>query len=315
MIKKFNYNGPLRNRMRLYMEGEGDGGGGDGDGADWRAALPEDMRGSDALKDVADVPSLAKQFVDQQAYLGNAIRIPGDDASAEDRKAFNDKLSQRVPELVMSPTDEASTLALMKNLGMPDAADGYKVEMPEGLNMPEDRMAQIKDMAHQAGLTATQFEQFAGKVMAMDAALLGEMGAKLEAGISELKGEWGAAYDQNVAAALNVAEQSGAPADLVEAIKNNGANQATLKWLHGLSTTAKEGQHFNKSDGADNILAPAEANAQVDEIMRNKEHPYWRSSDPGHKAAVDKVLELMKLANPGAGTDMNALRAGPMGSP
>ena len=50
------------------------------DTADWRASLPEDIRGAKALESVKDVDSLAKQFLDAQSHIGNSIRITSEEA-------------------------------------------------------------------------------------------------------------------------------------------------------------------------------------------------------------------------------------------
>jgi len=58
-----------------------------------------------------------------------------------------------------------------------------------------------------------------------------------------------------------------------------------------------------------NVVAPIEAQERLNEILSNKEHPYWVAQDPAHQQAVDKVVELTKQAHPKMSTDVNDLRS------
>lgn len=85
---------------------------------------------------VKGVDDLAKTAHEQSKLLGNAIRVPGKDATPEEREAFLNKL------------------------GRPEKVDGYEFKPPE--NLPEtlpydgERAASFKGLAHQIGLTQTQ---------------------------------------------------------------------------------------------------------------------------------------------------------------
>ena len=52
-------------------------------------------------------------------------------------------------------------------------------------------------------------------------------------------------------------------------------------------------------------MTPQEAQAKIDEIYANKEHPFHR----GDKVAMKRMLELVAAANPGSSTDISELRA------
>lgn len=85
------------------------------------------------VKSVAD---LAKQARSQASLLGNAIRIPGKNATEEEQNAFLNKL------------------------GRPENADGYEfampAELPEGLPYDGERASAFKQMAHKVGLRPEQ---------------------------------------------------------------------------------------------------------------------------------------------------------------
>jgi hypothetical protein len=103
---------------------------------DWRASLPDDLRGHPSLADVKDVGGLAKRFVDTKAMVGDAVKIPGPEATPEQWAAYH------------------------KRIGVPDSPDKYEIKLAE---MPKDHpgwvpesVAAFKGAAHQAGLTPQQ---------------------------------------------------------------------------------------------------------------------------------------------------------------
>lgn len=84
-------------------------------------------------KDVADVVKIAHE---QSKLLGNAIRVPGENATDEERSEFLDKL------------------------GRPKEATGYEFtppkELPPELPYDAERATSFKGLAHNIGLTKTQ---------------------------------------------------------------------------------------------------------------------------------------------------------------
>ena len=73
----------------------------------WKDDLNEEYKGSPAFKDIGDdINDLAKNYLDAQSHLGNAIRIPSKEASEDDVKAFHTRLVEKVPGLIPTPTSE-----------------------------------------------------------------------------------------------------------------------------------------------------------------------------------------------------------------
>jgi hypothetical protein len=79
-----------------------------------------------------DVDSLAKSYQELQSRMGNSVRIPNADSSAEEVSLFYQKM------------------------GMPESPEGYTVG--EGM---EEMLEGFKPMAHSANLTQRQFDHFA----------------------------------------------------------------------------------------------------------------------------------------------------------
>ncbi len=286
----------LRHALRDKVGDDGAG----GEGASWRDTLPEDMRNNPSLLTTKDVPSLAKQFIDQQAHLGNSIRVPSADAGPEDRKAFHEKLIAKVPGLILRPdmTNAESLEAFHRMVGRPDKPEEY--ELVEGLT-DNDYTNLLRTAAHKQGLNKTQFKELVSifPAIAKEAAKAAEKQAfdNKEA----VTKEWGAATAKNTAIAASVAEKTGAPPELVKAISEGNAGLPTLKWLHSLAAHfGGEGKHFAGVSGTPAPMTPAEATARIAEVRNNRQHPVWNARDPLHAQAVLDWAELHRFVKPTA---------------
>lgn len=300
-------------------DGGGDKGGGDKGGAEqevanWRDGLSDDLKGSSALADVKDIASLAQQFVDQQSYLGNAIRVPSEDASIEDKQKFYDKVQKHAPNLMPRPEagNEEQMNAVLSALGRPDEATGYEnVDVPDGITFSEDRMTAFKDMAHKHGLTKDQFNGMLKDVLGMDATAQQSMDEAVVTSRQAIEKEWGAVFKDREAQAIAAAEATGAPEAIIQMAKEGKIGGDTLKWMHSLAVKIGGGEgNFNKDDGnGSGRMTPSEAESQISDIMNNRAHPYWDSHHPENKAAIAKMLKLAAFADPSAATDFDQLRS------
>jgi len=299
----------LRNWIRVYREENGgDGGdlGGQGGTPTFADSLPEDLRGNESLANFKDVGGLAKSFVEMKSMQGSSIRIPSEDASEDDRKAFNEKLISQMPNLMYKPDFDNAEQAeeFYATLGKPSEATAYGMPEVEGIEMPEERGKFLQEVAHKANLTKAQFDVIMEATLQADVAA----GAEAEASAAEeakaLKSEWGMAFEERKNNVARIAEHTGAPDRLIEAIKDDLAGVDTMQWLHKLSGMIQgEGSNFNDDDTGSSPdsgkVAPAEARAKISEINNNKAHPYWNPADPAHKDAMDKMLELQRAAAAG----------------
>lgn len=310
----------IRNMLlKYYNEAGADGAGGGGQGGgetatetttttetatDWRASLPDDLKASESLKSVKDIASLAKQFVDQQSYLGNAIRVPSEHASEADKKAFYDKLVKHAPDLIPRPNrdDPESMNAVLAALGRPDDKSLYEAPevAPELKNfVPDERIEAFRDIAHRYGLTKDQFKGVMADVLAADAQIIQGQQTALNESRAALHKEWGAVFEERTAQALKLAESTGAPAAFVDAIKTGAVNGEALKWLHSLSSRMGDKLNIVNDENNSGKMTPGEAQSRISEIMGNRKHPYWDSHHPDHKRALDTVVELGRLADAG----------------
>lgn len=176
--------------------------------ADPFADLPGDTREWLKKREVKDPLAAAKLAHDQAKLLGNAIRVPGKNATEEERNEFLNKL------------------------GRPAEAGGYEFKVPKDLpeEMPYDaeRAGRFRDAAHKMGLSQ---EQAAGLHDWFASEMLGEFktsGEKQMAqAVERAKAEtdklvklWGPLDGQTARANLELADRfinlAGGPAALAE---------------------------------------------------------------------------------------------------
>ena len=286
--------------------------GGTGDEGKWKESLPEGVKDWDEVKNSTE-DSFWEQMINMRSRMGQSIRIPGEDASKEDKAAFDTRLMEKVPTLMHKPdTDDSDVMNdFYTQMGRPTEAKSYSVPeltAPDGIVLQEGLADSFKDIAFKHGLSQKQYE---GVVKDYSDSTVIQAQSELGQHQDEMKGlndEWGMKYDGNMekAEAIRVKYFS----DVVPNLNIAGA--ATVKAFSDIA------DRFGK-EGADglieatrehtNYVAPAEASDRLNEILSNKEHAYWNAHDPAHSQAVEKVLKLTKMANPSMSTDINDLKS------
>ena len=296
----------------------GDGGNTGGDGGDWRSNLPDSLvsapyfRGADSLEAaIADITRAAET-------AGTSLRIPGPDASDEARAEFYDRIVEKAPGVMRKPDilDDTSVNAVLRDLGLPAEASEYTYEVDERLNMSDERVGELKAMAHEAGLTKNQFDKFMGKLTERDLGDLNAMIADRDKGLGELKGEWGAAYEQRMGKVAKVLDMIDAPDALREMFQEGQLSAADLRMFYNVADRLSGGEGGQvagqgKSEPAP-VLTPHEATLQLAEL----EHKLIGKNLPAdqQQALMKRRFELMQLAHPDSSTDDSMLRRSIYGS-
>lgn len=268
--------------------------------ADWRTALPEDLRESPALKDVKDVAGLAKRFVDTQARVGASIYVPKD-ATPEQRTAALGRVREVFPDLVEIPKDpekrKEAEAAYWDLLGRPKDEAGYKVDgvqFEEGVSFTPEELAAARKQAKEDGLTAAQFAAQLNRAGQARAAALKAQKA-LNA---ELRAEFGAAYDDRMKTIAAVAEATGAPQSLREAIAKGQVDKGTAVYLLNiqkqLGTETRE--ITTQKRGASGLMTPTEAEAEIPLVISKLSDP--KTSADEKKRLSDRLVQLERYASP-----------------
>ena len=132
--------------------------------ADWKAALPDDLREHPSIAGMQDVASLAKSMVHAQSMVGaDKIAVPGKWADDEDWSQVYDKL------------------------GRPASAEEYglKFEVPDGEADPA-LTGWFAETAHKIGLNTKQAQQLADSYIELTGGM-GQPEVDLEAAKAEAR--------------------------------------------------------------------------------------------------------------------------------
>jgi hypothetical protein len=264
----------------------------------WRDELPEDIRESTTLADIEDVSSMAKQFIDQSKFLGNSIRLPGEDATPEARAEFRKKLMDKSSGLMEVPNleDAEAMETVFTSLGRPEKADGYEKPEIDGAAFDKARFKRLSEAAHKAGISKKQFKDVMGEILTADAELVGSANTTRETDMAELRTDWGPAYEGKLQKAAKLAELTNAPAGLVKAISAGKVDAATLKWLDGLGASlgGETAELINQGIGGETGMTKSEARERSQEILETLTK--MQQSDPRYQELLQKRMALMKIA-------------------
>lgn len=266
-------------------------------GVDWRenvkSVAPDYVAEWDEFKNADSPEKFFDQLKNHRSMIGQSIRIPTGEAGAEQMNEFYNKIQTKVPGLMRTPNpDDADQVRnTFSKLGMPDSADGYDDFENSGIDA--ETMGTYRALAHEAGLTKSQFKKFIANLSERTKTSIESAESARAEDVAGLRGEWGAAFEQRAGICAKVAQRTGAPQALCDAVAKGEADAKTMKWLYSLSTQLG-GERMNFIQDDPNVPTPAEVEGQIADIMSNRQHPYWLANHPAHKQAVDKMLALRR---------------------
>lgn len=246
---------------------------------DWRAMIPDEIRAHQSLQHIPDIGALAKSYVHAQQMIGaDKVAIPG-------KYATDDDWSQ-----------------VYNRLGRPEAPDMYELDVPPDLSN-DGGLDWYKQIAHEAGLNPAQaqrifdaYNQYADSISQEGTVDAEAFRAQTE---SELRREYGQAFDDKMNLAVGVLDEFGAT-ELAEIQLSDGTmlgdNPAVVKLF------AEIGSFINERVGEDSVIGvktsggvtPDEARAQLSEVTAPNS-PYWDARHPEHHAYVERALRIQEM--------------------
>jgi hypothetical protein len=245
---------------------------------DWKASLSDELKADKSLENIKDIESLAKSYVHAQKMVGgDKIPVPNKFATEDDWKAVYEKL------------------------GRPETPDGYKYNLGEETNINEEALKVFSDQAHKLGLLPSQAEgvvKFYNDMVAKDedSAETTAVAAREQAQ-SDLKKEWGAAYDHNLTRAASVAKQV-VDADFLNTHLEDGSkigdHPMMIKAFAALADKMGEDNIVQASGPA--YMTPNQIEKQIGELTQSGS-AYWDKNHPNHQIAVEEVLALREQKN------------------
>lgn len=240
---------------------------------DWRTSIPAELRTEKSLENVKDLPTLVKNYVEAQKYIGGAIRIPGENAKPEEWKAFNAKL------------------------GVPEKVEDYKITrpiLPEHVGWNDDLHGKILNVAHTAGLNTKQAKKLVEGLSEVVSSTTKDPQKVLEENKTELTKRWGDNFGRNLILATRGAEHLGGE-KLLKALERTGAGMDpdVLEALSSFGSGLLEQGLIKNEDTRLETVADAEA--KIAAIKGDAKHAYWDGAHPNHDAAVQEYRRLLQV--------------------
>ena len=243
---------------------------------DWKANLSDEIRADKSLENINDIESLAKSYVHAQKLVGSdKIPVPNKHATEKDWDAVYEKL------------------------GRPKTAEEYKFNLPEDQKVDEAALKNFFTQAHKLGLLPGQAEgmvKFYNEMIGNELAQADSLASsQREKAITELKTEWGPAYDQKLQQANNVVSsvfpQGFMNTNLADGTKL-GDHPAVIKAFADLA--GKMGEDNIVQASGPTHMTPKQLDKEI-ATLQAPGSAYWDKNHPGHDAAVEEVKELFKL--------------------
>jgi hypothetical protein len=243
---------------------------------------------------------LENGYRELEAFRGNSVRIPSQEAGPDDWAAFDEQLS-KVEGVVRIPdgSDPDALNNFYQRLGAPADPNGYQFDPIEGFNADPEDLGAFAAAAHANHLTREQaqgmFKYLAGGLAESEQ----EATQALNESMGELQGQWGKAFEHNFqiaqAAAKQLEDRLPGISDHLGSMTTENFNPNDVRLLYEMAQLLGETGAID-AGRAPGIMTPDEAMLQAQEIRDNPDHPYNNELDPAHQSAQRKMADLYKIA-------------------
>jgi hypothetical protein len=241
----------------------------------WKSALPEDIKEDPSLGPIESVENLAKSYVSAQRMIGkDRIVVPGQYATDDDWK--NNVFSK---------------------LGLPEKVDDYSIETG-GQEFDENFFKGFKESAHEAGILPNQaqklFNWYNEEAHRQGEEYTKQAQSKVDQAVNGLKTEWGKEYDNKVRSAQTAVNHF-----TDESFKTYLDDSGLGNHPELIKTFAKIGETLSEDtfqgEGPVQLgRTPSDAQAEINTVMADPNHPYHQKGHPNHEAAVADVQRLFQ---------------------
>lgn len=246
--------------------------------SDWRSSLPKELQEDATIKKFSDVSTLAKSYLNAQKLIG----------------------ADKIPVPTKHTTDEEWN-NIYKRLGLPEKPEDYAVKFKEGVSVDDKFSKDFKDTAYKLGVLPKQAQAladwFSDINLGSEQSVKAEMDKKFQAGVAELKKEWGNSYELQVARANKAANDLGGK-ELVDYFNSTGlgGDKNIVKFLAKVGESLFGEHKFVDAQGTPDGMSPEQLDKEINKAKMDP--AYLDKMHPNHKAAVKEVQELFQKRYP-----------------
>jgi len=218
-------------------------------------------------------------------------------------QVFGADKSGHTVKLLGQNSSEEEISSFYTKLGRPDEATNYGFNAPEGqapefANAAKDKFFELGLSDKQAmGLSDWWNDQSSNMTQQTETQYNDSVAKDME----DLKAEWGAAYDQNVGLAKSAAAKFGFTTEEIDALEEAKGFKTIMSSMHKLAVgTGQDTIEGNKDNVSGNVMAPAQAQVELDRLMMDKSNQdaMFNKMHPLHN---DFMLRKERLAKMVAG--------------
>jgi hypothetical protein len=250
-------------------------------GGDWTATLTDDAKGYAQAKGFQSPAALLESY----RQLEKVFSVP------------QDRLL-KLPENMDSPEGRA----IRERLGAPKDPKDYGLDklVPEKGGDPQ--LAEwASQVFHEIGVPVRDAEKIISKwnerAQASHTAAEENYNTMITQGESQLKKDWGAAYDQNVQLAKQGVKALELKAEELDGLERMIGRERLFKKLRDIGAGVGESSFVSGRPAAEGVLAPEQARHKLGELQKD---PVWTKRFlSGEGAAKEEMLILQKMAFPG----------------
>jgi len=244
---------------------------------EWTQNLPPDLRSMVETKGYKTPADLAQAYAHAEKAIG--------------------------ADKVVVPKDGVWDNQARTKLGIPENADGYRINrpsMPVGVTYDENFERSMLPIAHKLGLTPTQVQ---GLVDAVSSHRLGEFQTQSQATygreaetVAMLKAEYGPGYDAKIQQAARAVRHFGGD-DVIQLLNESGYGNhpALIRMMAKIGGMMTE-DTLKVGRGAGLGLTADEAQVEYKKLMAGE--AYRRADHPEHADVVKKVQQLFEQSFP-----------------
>lgn len=243
----------------------------------WYDSLNPDLRANPSITKFKSADDLGKSYVELQKSLGkDKVVLPTEKSTPEEWKAF------------------------YRKIGAPEKAEEYDVsdeDMPEQFRLDATAKEEFRQKMHEAGLPKKHFEaawkyykESTLRRINQEAESIKNMRGTAE---TELRKEWGAAYEAKVDGAQKVINKFFEGKNIRPEFKVLANDIGFIKAMADIAEGMSEDMFAGKQRAT---LTPSEAQQELSKIIGDLKGPYYNELSPEHDAVVQRVLDLQAMA-------------------
>ena len=244
----------------------------------WKDSISEAYRNDPNIEKFTEIDALAKSYI-------NATRMIGQDKMVVPNKNF---------------TEDQWEEAYIK-MGRPDSAEKYSLDFKSDVvSLDEQAIKNFQEQSFKLGLNNEQakgvLDFYKNNMEAQN------QQAKIDVETSQaqaqnlLRQEWGRDYDANISKAKSLAAANLSPEVFEIQLADGsrlGDNVDVIKGFAKIANMMSEDKIL--STESENMDRSEDIQTEIDQIMNDKNGPYWNKSHPNHDKIVQQVYTMREM--------------------